>query len=1046
MAQIREFESTTESFFILDGVSYPKVYEAMIDSSYSNTKIKLVSTSRDTLPLVFSTEYTNIRVDGDSFGSASEAISRLNQVVFSKGGGSGDGGTTEAAENANNAAAAANTAAQNALSGIKGTATTTTVPATTGFERWLVYTAATYTNFKDAGNASIVVSAADLDVVNGVANNRVILEVNNGVATKRVERVKGDAGPSVPIVQNLGTSTTATISQKSVTDSFNILNFTTTEKGNNFVREILISGAINSAKIYCLDRVQRGGTSWIISIVQFDVGFTNRLEVAKYTGVIEDSQILFLAQIGASGITAKMVVNWSAFPSDTNNTNLLIQFTARAFDPTKSHFINHVNDLVEIEKKVNKSELNLKRPENSLSSIFDKAIPATYGVEKQIPKISEFTTAIEPQYDAVNGANNDSLRILTRLHLSTSLIVGDFVKIRYKVFTKNNTLTPNTNILRFETESNATSGTFSVSLFSTEPTNGGFLRTYESSWIQVAQISSVNPVRLLIYHYQYNYAGYTVGDYYLMGAEVYQHSTNNFTGQLIPTWKRFLEEDVSFLLANSEGSKEVTWNNVGYNRAYVSSFLRKKAIKELDEFNELVVTIGGTSSFGREYSLFPDNSNDYPTANVSGRYAPNEEYKNITYYLRQMLKFEVEDVIFSPAVSTLTDVTKSGSFSTFENNDFVKYLRSQTIGNTLVVNTGGHKFIKVIYNGTANVYIDNILVDSNLNLTGSKFPFKKYNVEGKSTLKIESVNTSTLDIWGFEKWTRPKVGTNNIAVGGTTSSSFLTWSKWIGDLITYQIPGGNDTSTTNSTYFKGVKIPSSPASTGLIPYSFIYASETGTYANYGNLALSKGDYAEYNGSTWILGSTKAKEDVMSWYANVKQVIEKLLPSGIPQIAIVQHKVGWIDSRPWQKEIIELSRRMFNEKGIALIDVFEKSENTSSHLTDGTHYAHNGALSYAEEYARIFSFDFSKIITPDYEMYERSTPITFYAEANAGYYPTALNGVSSSTTVNFDVAFSKIPKVRIFNNSSVVLSSVTKKGFTTSGSGTYEWEAKLSNEF
>lgn len=94
MAQIREFESTTESYFILDGVSYPKVYEAMLDNGYSDTKIKLVGTNRDTASLVFSTQYTNIRVDGDSFDTALEAISRLNQIVFSKGGGSGTGGAT----------------------------------------------------------------------------------------------------------------------------------------------------------------------------------------------------------------------------------------------------------------------------------------------------------------------------------------------------------------------------------------------------------------------------------------------------------------------------------------------------------------------------------------------------------------------------------------------------------------------------------------------------------------------------------------------------------------------------------------------------------------------------------------------------------------------------------------------------------------------------------------------------------------------------------------------------------------------------------------
>lgn len=61
----------------------------------------------------------------------------------------------------------------------------------TGFFRYLAHTAGTYTNF-----GGIVVSSADLDVVSGVANNRVIIEVNEGAATKHVERVKGDTGPA----------------------------------------------------------------------------------------------------------------------------------------------------------------------------------------------------------------------------------------------------------------------------------------------------------------------------------------------------------------------------------------------------------------------------------------------------------------------------------------------------------------------------------------------------------------------------------------------------------------------------------------------------------------------------------------------------------------------------------------------------------------------------------------------------------------------------------------------------------------------------------
>ena len=85
-----------------------------------------------------------------------------------------------------------------ATSGYLGIATTTTTPPATGAYWYRVDTAGTYTNFKGSGNASIIVTEADLDVVNGVANNEVILEVNNGVASKKVRRVKGDTAVANP--------------------------------------------------------------------------------------------------------------------------------------------------------------------------------------------------------------------------------------------------------------------------------------------------------------------------------------------------------------------------------------------------------------------------------------------------------------------------------------------------------------------------------------------------------------------------------------------------------------------------------------------------------------------------------------------------------------------------------------------------------------------------------------------------------------------------------------------------------------------------------
>ena len=79
-----------------------------------------------------------------------------------------------------------------ATSAYLGIATTTTTPPATGAYWYRVTTAGTYTNFKDSSNNSIVVTKGDLDIVNGVANNRVFLEIADNVAKKVIERVKGD--------------------------------------------------------------------------------------------------------------------------------------------------------------------------------------------------------------------------------------------------------------------------------------------------------------------------------------------------------------------------------------------------------------------------------------------------------------------------------------------------------------------------------------------------------------------------------------------------------------------------------------------------------------------------------------------------------------------------------------------------------------------------------------------------------------------------------------------------------------------------------------
>lgn len=92
------------------------------------------------------------------------------------------------------------------VSNSKGVANINTMPGTSGFEKWEVFSAGTYTNFKDSTNTAIQVTSSDVN------NNFVYLIVNNNVAEKKLS-----AKPTIPISQTFDKNdTTSTGSMKSI--------------------------------------------------------------------------------------------------------------------------------------------------------------------------------------------------------------------------------------------------------------------------------------------------------------------------------------------------------------------------------------------------------------------------------------------------------------------------------------------------------------------------------------------------------------------------------------------------------------------------------------------------------------------------------------------------------------------------------------------------------------------------------------------------------------------------------------------------------------
>lgn len=168
--------------------------------------------------------------------------------------------------------------------------TSAAAPAT-GIHRGQASEAGTYTNFKDAANASIIVTAADLDIVNGVANNRVILEVSEGVATKWTERVKGDAAVANPVFNPANNTEAPTM--KAARDYF--VNEQIVVKGSTtFTSFELTANKITTSN------VQTASKNSVIKTISgyFDAVGTIKLGIVQVTGSGVGSTAVVIKDLG----------------------------------------------------------------------------------------------------------------------------------------------------------------------------------------------------------------------------------------------------------------------------------------------------------------------------------------------------------------------------------------------------------------------------------------------------------------------------------------------------------------------------------------------------------------------------------------------------------------------------------------------------------------------------------------------------------------------------------------------------------------------------
>ncbi|WP_336716255.1 hypothetical protein [Chryseobacterium mucoviscidosis] len=541
------------------------------------------------------------------------------------------------------------------------------------------------------------------------------------------------------------------------------------------------------------------------------------------------------------------------------------------------------------------------------------------------------------------------------------------------------------------------------------------------------------------------------------------------------TLARKTQDDVSAIVNNLEG-----FNNIEFNQTGIAPFLKKYISKEVDEFNQITIGLTGDSIFGRqdnsgfnpsapEISLTEDFNNPSETqpGYVTGHFPPNMWEKLIGYKVLKMMQYIDADVKYYNHVAA--EITKSGNWVnafpvgndnlrlatvtnvnsyiqlTFDSASFVKFIYSCYITDSMnrkikvtFSEDGGATWktpaqLSLVESYPSDAEGSGVYYLSSQRLKWGNLMWKGLDNTKTYKIRVQKMdNTDPLAVWGFESWSNPRVNVVISAEGANTAYNqalrpdrFYT-SFYNQDLIIYNTPYLNDLGSGFITQYRGTinlstATPSSPAAS-----DFYYVTATGTYTNFGNLKLYVGDYVEWTGSAWRKGSGQIDFAFAVFLSENKKVYERMSKIGIPILCMITHNSLSFADRPFSELGVKYQRLFLKEYGFPTIDInrYQQVKNISNITSaDGTHLNDAGVTMYADQIASVLLAN------------------NKYVGISAGKFKLeVLRGTASGNTVDFEFEFKKVPTIRIFNNSGISISAVTKKGFITTGSGSYQWEA------
>ncbi len=528
----------------------------------------------------------------------------------------------------------------------------------------------------------------------------------------------------------------------------------------------------------------------------------------------------------------------------------------------------------------------------------------------------------------------------------------------------------------------------------------------------------------------------------------------------------------------------IGYNNIAYNQAAIASFLQKYKAKKVDSFNQLNIALAGDSIFGRlhgtELPYTPDMNNSEETqyGYETGHFPPNMWAQNVAYKLLQTLQFPHSDVKYYN--HTASEVTKTGIWTDRypAGADSLRIATASVEGASITLSFTGATHLKWIYStysyygfigssvrvsfsddgGTTwktpaqlNLTEKMASIDGNgeYTLPNKSYKFgnliwKGFNKSISYLAKVELLtivggSNQNCAVWGFETWSNHRINIIVTAEGGNVANDQKNVPQrfycdiYSQDLVIYELPYLNDLGTGyfNTTYYKGVATTTLTPTTTVVTNSFYYVNEDGTYNNFAEgLVAYKEDCIQWNGSAWVIGSTYMNQIMSTYQNNNDAVFKRLRQQNVPVLTICPHNSNNVANYPFVPYIgMVLLRAMVKKYGLACIDLnqYQKDTGNPSMWSDGTHLNSTGVKMYVDL--------ITTVVTVANDLKVIAEPVLS---------PKVLKGISTTDEVTFGFEFSSIPSVYIRNNNTRVVSSVSKSGFVTTGSGDFEWSAVIED--